>query len=233
MDYATFSKLTRVTLSSAEQTDFSTIEDTATKQLERLLGYPLDPSDWPNLYNETGKTQAECICPDVDNTLDSPDAVVGKYRLFNWYPTDLYVPIDPATAINRVKLIREDVTYKTFDEDEEEVAVKWQNGSPKVTKYLDLRSCSYIWRKPCWRDQDFHQIAVDATWAYTTLPSELEMALAKLIADIYKGAGSDDILSESRGSHSYTKRDRQTAAEKYPELMEFAGPNGTLKTRVL
>lgn len=239
MTEAEFTDLTGITLSSSETGDrFTAIEDAAKKDLERQLGYPLDPSDWSNLYNETGKTQDDCICPDVDNTLDAADVVVGKYRLFDYHPTDRYLSIDPATQINKVKLVRENITYKTFDisngETTDDIAIKWVNGNPKVTYYLDLENCSswYGWREACWRRMKYVQLAVDATWAFTTVPAELNKIHADLIAKQLRGPDMD-IQSESRGSHSYTLREALSLADKYPALRDFAGPNGAAKQRVL
>lgn len=245
MDYTTFNTLTGVTLSLTDQSRFTTIEDVATKELERLLGYPLDPTDWANLYNETGKTQTDFICPDADNTLDSPDVVVGKYRLFDYHPSDRYLSIDPATAIHKVKLVREDITYKTFDvsngEETDDISIKWKMVSvtgtteSKITQYLDLENCLSLtgWRNPCWYSPKWVQLAVDADWAFTTLPRDLEIILAKMIADNFQEFGRDDLQSETRGSHSYTRREPQTVMDKYPALKEYAGPNGTAKQRVL
>lgn len=243
MTEAEFTNLTGITLSSSETGDrFTAVEDVAQKDLERQLGYPLDPSSWANLYNETGKTQADCICPDVDNTLDAADAVVGKYRLYDYHPTDRYLSIDPATAIHKVKLIRENITYKTFDisngETTDDIAIKWVNGSPKVTYYLDLENCTSWagWREACWRRMKYVQLAVDATWAWgdetSEIPRELQAIHADLIAKQLRGPDLD-IQSESRGSHSYTVREPVSLVEKYPALKEFAGPNGLAKRRVM
>lgn len=230
-----YSDLTGVTLTTAEADRFDTVSAAAEKNLERLLGYPLDPSDWANLYNETGKTQDDCVCPDVDADLDPADAVVGKYRIFDWVPTDRFVRIDPATTINKVKLIREDITYHTFDVDHEEVAVKWEGTTDvattnKVARWLDMRGCDWpcYWTSPCWKNHDYLQIAVDATWGYSTVPTELTQVLADLITYGYRDYGRDDIQSESRGTHSYTLRERTGGywVDKYPALAEYAGPNG-------
>jgi hypothetical protein len=221
---AEFTALTGITLDSSETTRFATIEEKATKELERQLGYPLDPSDWENLYNETGKA-SDCPCPDVDiEELEPPDAVVGTYRLYDFYPDDRFLHIDPATEINRVKLVNNSVTYKTFnDEDNEnEYLVKWENGDPQFARYLDLEGC--VWR-PCWKRMKYVQLAVDAEWGFEEIPVELQSILADLIANGYERPNLD-IQSESRGSHSYTRGEGKTLSEKYPALAEFAGPNG-------
>lgn len=235
MDAATYTALTGNTLDTSETSRFATVLDVATKELERQLGYPLDTSTWANLYNETGKTKDDCVCPDIDADLDPADAVVGKYRIFDWKPSDRYIHIDPATAINKVKLIRENITYHTFDVDNEELAIKWEGTrdvatTNRVARYLDARSCDWpCLLSPCWKKHDYLQIAVDATWAYTTTPTELKQIWADLIAKVYQGP-DDDVQSESRGSHSYTKREPRSLTERYPALAEYAGPNG-LATR--
>lgn len=229
----TFEALTGVTLTDDQNSRFETVEALATKQLERLLGYPLDPSTWANLYNETGKTQDDCVCPDTDLDLDAADAVVGKYRIFDWNPHDRYVRIDPATTINKVKLVREDITYHTFDVDNEEVAVNWEGTrdvatTNRVARYLDMRNCDWpcYWTMPCWKRQDYLQLAVDATWAFSAVPEELQEVQAALILNGYRDQERDDIQAESRGSHSYTKKDMVEWYDKYPCLKYYAGPNG-------
>lgn len=233
MDEETFTDLTGITLDQSESDRFDTILAVATKELERMLGYPLDPSDWSNLYNETGKTTSDCPCPDVDtDALDPPDALPAghKYRLFDWHPTDRYLHIDPNTAVHAVKLVNNSVTYKTFnDEDNEnEYLVKWENGSPKYTRYLDLANCGWNW-KPCWRSMEYVQLAVDATWAWTTVPDELNMIWADMIATGFERP-NPNLQSETRGSHSYTLREgtgtTQDLVSRYPVLSELAGPNG-------
>lgn len=239
MDASTFSNFTGKTLTAGETSRFTTLNEVATKDLERLLGYPLDPSGWANLYNETGKTQDDCICPDVDVDLDAADAVVGKYRIFDWKPSDRYIHIDPATTITRVKLIRENITYHTFDTDNEEVAIKWEGTTDvsttnRVARYLDMRNCDWpcYWTSPCWKRHDYLQVAVDATWGYSAVPSELQKILADMILHEYRNHERDDVQSESRGTHSYTLRERPADywVTKYPALKEYAGPNG-LATR--
>lgn len=233
MDQSTFTALTGITLSDGDGDRFDTVSDAATAMLEQQLGYPLDPSAWSNLYNEAGKTQDECICPDVvndDYTLDPADAVVGKYRLFTWEPEERYLPIDPATAIHAVKLVHNDVTYKTFNQDtSNEYRIQWQNGNPKVAYYLDMYQCGWNYWPQCWQRKQSVQVAVDADWAWDTIPDGLNLLWAKMIADGFKSYDYDDIQSESRGSHSYTKRDRETATQKFPELAKYAGPNGLAK----
>lgn len=234
MDEQTFADLTGITLDQSESDRFDTVLEVATKQLERQLGYPLDPSDWANLYNETGKTTGDCPCPDVDtDELEDPDPVVGKYRLFSWYPTDRFLHIDPATAVHRVKLVNNSVTYKTFnDEGENQYLVKWENNSPRFTRYLDLSNCN--WLPECWRSMPYVQLAVDATWAWSTAPTELNQAFADMIAKLYERS-DPELQSETRGSHSYTKRESQGVsqdlASRYPVLGELAGPNGLATPR--
>lgn len=234
MDQTAFTNLTGVTLTSDQVTRFETLESLATKQLERLLGYPLDPDSWENLYNETGKTQDDCICPDVDVDLDAPDDVEGKYRIFDWKPSDRFVQIDPAITVYKVKLIREDITYHTFDTDNEEVAVKWEGTTDtdgnRVARWLDMRNCDWpcYWTSPCWKKHNYLQLAVDAEWGYEDVPLELQEIQASLLLDGYRDPQRDDIQSESRGTHSYTLRERTAGywMDKYPAIGAYAGPNG-------
>lgn len=225
MEQERYESLSGTTLDESQSSRFETVNDVAVAELEKILGYPLDPTTWENLYNETGKTEDECPCPDVDtDNLQDPDPVVGKYRLYDYYPTDKYLAIDPATAIHNVKLVKDDVTFKTYEEDD--YRVNWKSGKPKVAKYLEL----------CWKDHclcacvrrcDCVQVAVDATWAYTALPLELEQILAEMIFVGYEDWNRKGIKSESRGTHSYTKLDKQDWLTKFPILASYAGPNGT------
>lgn len=247
MDESTFTALTGTQLGSIDSDRFYSVLAVATAELEKQLGYPLDPSDWSNLYIETGKTQDES-CPDVvtdDTDLDDPDEVEGAYRLYSYTPTDRFLHIDPALAIHKVKLVNDGITYKTFDDDDSdnEFMVKWENANPQITQYLDLSQSQWpqqLW--PCWKRLGAYQLAVDADWAWEVeeeagegspavygIPQDLMSVLAHMTADAFRGHDEADVQSESRGTHSYTKYDKQTTAERYPILKEYAGPNGLAK----
>lgn len=197
--------------------------------IEKAVGYPLDPSDWENMYLEIGKTRDDCACPDVDAELDDPDDFDAEedhpYRLFNWYSSDRFIPIDPATAIDTVKLVRDGITYKTFEADE--FRVQWVNGNPKYTKYLRLTEHCWNSLPECWRDMDV-QVAVQATW----MDLQAELADLSTLMTAWDENDKQNIQSESLGSHSYSKfSDGNPATVHATTLQKWAGPNGSAKRR--
>lgn len=197
--------------------------------IEKAVGYPLNPSSWDNMYLEIGKTREECACPDVDTDLDDPDTYSGTatnyYRIFDWYASDRFIPIDPASSISHVKLIRDGVTYKTFTADE--FRAQWINGDPKYTKYLAITDDCWYGFPKCWRDMNV-QVAVQAEWMDVT--DELEDVAADFTA--WEANDKQNIQSESLGAHSYSKfSDGNPMTVHASILQEWAGPNGSARRR--
>lgn len=227
MDSATYTALTGKTVSAGQTARFDMQQKVAKKSLERMLGYPLCPDDWDNQYIERGKTDG-CFCSITDETeLEDPDEVVNSYRFFRWNPHDVNLAIDPATAIHAVKLVQGDVTVKTFDTDE--YRPQWENGRQEsFVKYLAM---NYAWN---WRSY-FHYgcywyhdhgllVAVDADWAFETLPLELKQVWADFIG--YALDDKSNIRSESAGTHSYSKFSQGNPVTLHAGIIEaYAGPN--------
>lgn len=199
----------------------------ARKTLENLLGYTLVTGDvLDNQYTEIGKTTTTCPCPDgvdMDN-LEPPDAVMYAYRLFSYNKKDQFLYIDPATAVNKVKLVKDGVTYKTIDPSDYRLV--WKNG---IVKYLDQQGC---WC-PCFNSCvccENVQLAVDADWVDVGIEDDIMYIWADMIT--YYADPKTDIKSETLGPHSYTRFDADEAPEtldyNLAVLKKYVGPNGSL-----
>lgn len=197
----------------------------STAVLENMLGYTLDPTKVDqNLYNEEGKSQDECACSNV-TALSPPDPVVGAYRLFPYDETEEYLHIDPFTEIHAVKLVKNNVTIKTFD-----LADLRIQHAP-VSRYIEVcKNCfCYCSCKDC------IQIAVDGDWLWpldgsvNTFPDDLLTVWADFIT--YDADCKSNVKSESIGAHSYTKfTDKEPWKEAWVRaiLLRYAGPWGTI-----
>lgn len=223
MDSGKYSEITGITIADDDLSKYAAACGRSKRKLESLLGYALDERDVDeNFYDETGKTQDDCPVPDADLTLDSPDAVVYAYRLFTYNKSDAYFHIDPCTEVHAVKLVKDGVTYRTFESDE--YRVHYKNG---IAKYLEIYApytCGYY----C----NLVQLAVDAAWAWQSnddIPGDLLDVWADMVTYIVDD--KRDIKSESIGSHSYT---RDVTASVPPETIDsnieiikkYAGGNG-------
>lgn len=193
--------------------------------LENLLGYTFDPElVTENLYNELGKTQQECSCLNVDTeNLDDPDEVVGAYRLYDYNDKDQFLHLDPFTAIHAVKLVKNNVTIRTFET--REYSIRYGKGG--VAKYLDVNCNNCFCVCKC---TDCVQLAVDADWLYTDdLPNDLLSVWADMVT--FYGDQRNGIKSESLDTHSYTKFDRtapETESMNLTILRKYAGPYGSV-----
>lgn len=230
MTLAEYTALTGITVSSSNTTRVTAELVRARRKLEALLGYTLDPLlRETNLYNELGKTTSDFSCPIVDtDNLAAPDAVVDAYRLFNYDPRDTYIHIDPFTRVNKVKLVylltgsgNNGVTVRTIDPDYLRIV---QTGA--WGKYL--QEYNDYWRHG-WYCHHSHQLqlAVDAEWGFTTIPSELNEILADFTT--YYADDDRDLKSESILTHSYTrgaKTDPGSVTSNLSTIAKYAGPNG-------
>jgi hypothetical protein len=235
VDQSDFTKLTGLSLSSSQSTRFDSVEELASETLEELLGWPLDPNDWKNQYLEIGKTKDESDCLSADTSdLDDPDEVVGATRLYRWNPVEPYLFIDPATTIHAIKLVRDGITYKTFDP--KDYSLKLENGRITYGRYIRMGRPLLSWMLALWPkpflvyehsgDDDYAQIAIDADWAFEDLPSPLLKVEADLIA--YELDLKRDIKSETFLSHSYSRNARPDPVDAHmPTLAKYVGPNGT------
>ena len=196
--------------------------------LESMLGFTLLDADInDNQYVESGKSSTECPCPSTTLTLTAADAVVTAYRLYPYYKNDKFLMIDPASAINSVKLVYDDVTYKTLETDE--FRPHSQSG---FIKYLEQVEC---WCSCTNCDCKFVQLAVDAVWLWTdaTLPDGLKDVWADMVT--YYSNQKKDIKSETLGSHSYTKFDGkppELQGDNFAVILKYSGPLGTVRRSV-
>lgn len=229
-----FQQLSGITVPEAQQAIVQAQILRTKKLLESMLGFTLDPEKInENFYNEEGKTATECSCPNVstENLLD-PDELVTAYRLFPYNPHDKYFHIDPFTQVHQVKLVWNNVTVKTFDE--EEYRANFANG---WGKYLENCQGHRLCVCAC---TDCVQLAVDADWMFVCDSSVGDSSVGCIYDEIlyiwadmisFYADCKKDVKSESIGSHSYTKYDK-IAIEDMPSniaiLKKYAGPNGTL-----
>lgn len=230
MDIAEYTTLTGITVSEQSEASYTAQIKRAQSMLETLLGYTLCPDDVEtNLYEELGKTQQECACPntiDIDN-LDDPDDVEGAYRLFRYNPNDTYFHVDPFSIVYKVKLVHilpgeeQGVTLKTFDD--EDLRIHYGRGS--WSKFIEhckdcLCSCNCT---------DCIQLAVDADWLWVQdIPRDLQYVWADMVT--YQVDCKKDVKSESIQGHSYTKFDRvlpEDQPQNYTIIQRYAGPYGS------
>lgn len=240
MDQSTFTNLTGITLSSSQSTRFDSVAELAGDRLEEMLGWPLDPSNWDDQYLEIGKTKDEwwdCLSIDTSN-LDAPDAVIGATRLYTWNPAEAYLFIDPAVKIHAVKLVRNGVTYRTFEPSK--YSLRMMNGRETYGKYLQFGHELHAWILELWprpqiatllasqrrADGDRVQVAIDADWAFDELPATLNEVWAEFIN--YKLDLKRDVKSESFTSHSYSRNAHPDPAVVYAaSIAKYVGPKGT------
>lgn len=200
-----------------------TAEITKTQRmLEVMLGYTLDPELVDdNQYTEIGKTSTTCPCPDVDvDELLAADAVVGAYRLFPYRKGEKIISIDPASEVHKVKLVKDGVTFKTFETDD--YRLHTING---ITKYIEeCENCCWC---TCNSECYCTQLTVDADWL------ELSDDLLQVWADMvtYYSDPKKDIKSETLGTHSYSKFATRPENETFnlAILNKYVGANGSLR----
>lgn len=235
LEQTKFQTLTGITLTTAQAARYSDALATAVSQLELLLGWPLDPASWENSYIENGKSKNDCTCPDADTDTDPADTYdEGTYRLYAHNPRDRWMRIDPALEVQSIKIVRNGYTCKTLDLSKYQL--KTENGNPTFIQLIDVGdpcNCYQNWsicgcsNQPK-SDNQIYDIAVHATWAFETLPDVLLRVLAELVA--YEYDLKKDVRSESVVSHSYSKNDPITPAERYADVLKrYAGPTGTVR----
>lgn len=218
-----YETLTGITVSATDQAVVEAQIDRVQAILETMLGYTLTPDDvLTNLYNELGISPLECSCSSVDvDNLNPADAVMYAYRLYRYNYKDKYLFVDPFTAVNKVKLVKDGVTIKVLDDDEYRV----QYGRDGIAKYIEVCDDCF-----CTCDcNDCIQLAVDADWVWETIPDDLLYVWADMIT--YYADCKKDVRSESIGAHSYTKFDKQapeTTPTNYAVLQRYAGPYGSI-----
>jgi len=217
----------------ASQVESVTAQIARTKRiLETLLGYTLTPDSGEgeelsqprvtHIYNETGQTvQSDCSCSDIEiQDLLPPDEVIYAYRLYQYNDKDRYLFVDPFTSLNSVKLVRDGITYKTFDEDD----VRADFDNKGIAKYIELCEgclCELACDKSC------VQLAVDADWCFSVLPEDLLQVWADMIT--FYSDSDWNVRSQTVLGHSYTKANNQPPEEyayNKKVINNYVGPYG-------
>ena len=228
MDLAKYEELTGVIIPESKRDYYNAQIKRVQSKLETLLGFTLEPSD---IYSELGKTQVDCVCPDIpeSSSLLPPDVVKGIYKVFPYNSKDKFFHIDPFLEVYNVKLVRvldnrQFITYKTFE------TFTKQYMTQGIGKYIER--C-----ETCFCDcacKDCVQLAVDADWVdFTSESSDIPDDLLYLWCDMidYYADPTHDIKSESVDGHSWSKGDVLAPEEKEGIkllLRRYAGPFGSI-----
>lgn len=224
MDLKKYEELTGIVIPPNRQSYYTAQIKRVQVKLETLLGFTLTPK---HIYTELGKSQVECVCPDIPQTesLLPPDEVKGVIRVFPYNYKDKFLSIDPFRDVYNVKLgkVLDDktfITYKTFEHFTE------QYMSQGIGKYIE--KC-----QTCFCDcecKDCIQLIVDAKWvALPDLPDDLMYLWADMVT--YYADPTKDIKSESVDGHSWSKGDitsPEDAKEAILLLQRYAGPYGSV-----
>ena len=224
MNLEKYEELTGKVIPESKRTFYEAQIKRATSKLETLLGYTFTPS---HIYTELGKTQRECVCPDIPQTskLLPKDEVKGHIRVFPYNHADKFLFTDPWVDVYNVKLVRvlDDktfITYKTFE------TVTKQYMSQGIGKYIE--KC-----ETCFCDcdcKDCVQLAVDADWVdLEDLPDDLWYLWCDMVD--YYADPTKDIKSESVDGHSWSKGDIKAPEERDITLLllkRYAGPFGSI-----
>lgn len=251
MDLDKYQTLTGTTVAESDAARYKAVINRANALLDSALGYSLVPSK--NLdIQELGKVQFEgqlAYYPlNLDNLLPA-DESEGAYRLFSYNESDRYLQTDPFTNLYHVKLVQpqNDDEFVTFA-DLENVSSK---RARKFSKYVEKNSYWFTWNWYDWLKEALGfdnglMLAIDADWV--SCNNGMPMDLQYLWADMVSYYASDDvsitgnIKSESVNGHSWSKSTAGggKGTDLSPEqslsglntLAQYAGPNGTLATRI-
>lgn len=220
MNLDKYQELTGITVPDSQAAAIEAQIKRVRNTLEGLLGWPLTKSKVSiNHYEEFGKSVDEC---DFNGPYNEPDSVVNAYRLFNFNKHDQFLKVDPFTIIHAAKLVflrpgegPNGITLQTLDN----IRVHVSRG---VKKYIE-RCEDCFCRFDC---EDCVQLAVDADWLYEDcLPEDLLYAWADAVT--YENDCKKDIRSETLGTHSYTKFDRENPwVTNAGVIKKYAGANG-------
>lgn len=229
MDLDKYEELTGIIIPEDKRTYFEAQIKRVQTKLESLLGFTLKAK---HIYTELGKTQVDCVCPDIPQTLLPPDEVKGIIKIFPYNYKDKFLHIDPFLNVYNVKLgkVTENksfVTYKTFE------TFTKQFMSQGIGKYIE--KC-----QTCFCDcdcKDCVQLIVDADWVdFTDEESDIPDDLMYLWCDMinYYADPTKDIKSESVDGHSWSKGDVRPPEELIENrliLEKYVGPYGSI-TRI-
>lgn len=228
MDLDKYEELMGITIPESKRTYFEAQIKRVQSKLETILGYTLKAK---HLYKELGKTQLECICPNIpeSSSLLPPDEVKGVIKVFPYNYKDKFLHIDPFYDVYNVKLgkVLDDksfITYKTFEYFTKQFM---QQG---IGNHIE-RCVNCLCDCDC---KDCVQLIVDANWIdFTDEESDIPDDLLYLWCDMvnYYADPTKDIKSESVDGHSWSRGDI-TAPEETLEgkllLQRYAGPYGSI-----
>ncbi len=229
MDLEKYEQLMGIQIPESKQVYYEAQIKRIQTKLESLLGFTLKAS---HIYTELGKSQVDCVCPDIPQTLLPADEVKGIIKIFPYNSKDKFLHIDPFLDVYNVKLgkVAEDksfITFKTFETYTKHFM------SQGIGKYIE--KC-----ETCFCDcncKDCVQLIVDADWVdFTDEESDIPDDLLYLWCDMinYYADPTKDIKSESVDGHSWSKGEI-TAPEELIEnkliLQKYAGPYGSI-TRI-
>ena len=224
MDLAKYEELTGKTVPMSKRAFYNALIKRTQSKLEILLGYSFEPLV---LYEELGKTQMECICPDIPQSSEllPPDEVKGIIKVFPYNDKDRFLHIDPFKDVYSVKLVRvtenrKFITYKVFENVTEQMGGNGLGGyiekCPTCGCECDCKNCV--------------QLAVDASWMKTAdIPEDLLYLWCDMI-DFYSDEHRD-IKSESVDGHSWSRGDVKAPEEDKISvllLQKYAGPFGSV-----
>lgn len=226
MDLEKYEKLMGIVIPTGKRVYYEAQIKRVQTKLESLLGFTLKASD---IYKELGKTQVDCVCPDIPQTLLPPDEVKGIIKIFPYNYKDKFLHIDPFLDVYNVKLgkvleNRSFVTYKTFEYFTKHFT------SQGIGKYIE--KC-----ETCFCDcdcKDCVQLIVDADWVdFTDDESDIPDDLLYLWCDMinYYADPTKDIKSESVDGHSWSKGDIKPPEELIENrliLEKYMGPYGSV-----
>jgi len=224
-----YQDLTGTTVSTSKEALYTAQIAKTQRILEDLLGFTLDPDLYDdNQYDESGKTSTECPCPSTTLTLTDPDSVVFAYRLFEYNDKDKFLSLDPCSTIHAVKLIKDNVTYRTFETDEYRA-----NFDRDIIRFLEVIDCCCT--TCCNGCCKFTQLAIDATWLWSdgNIPLDLQDVWAEMVT--YYVSLKKDIKSETLGPHSYTRFSNippEQLSVNEAIIKKYAGPHGSIKRTI-
>lgn len=223
MDINKYTELTGKTVSPSEEALFNATIRRTKAMLETLLGFTLNPQ---NLYNELGKAQRECACPNVDTSNLLPaDDTDGIYKLFSYNKDDRYFHVDPFKEVYKVKLVymHSDGEFITV-RDIKNAKAQFERGG--IGKYIE--NCHECF---CECDcDDCVQLAVAADWI-DCFPDDILYLWCDMID--WQMDCTKDLKSQSVEGHSWSKT---TEATRPPEVLphnvlllkRYAGPYGSV-----
>lgn len=228
MDLAKYEELMGIEIPESKQAYWTAQIKRVQSKLESLLGFTLKAK---HIYTEKGKTQLECICPDIpeSSSLLPADEVKGIIKVFPYNYKDKFLRIDPFYDVYNVKLgkvldNKEFITYKTFETFTKHFM---SQGIGKSIEKCETCFCNC----DC---KDCVQLIVDADWIdFTDDENDIPDDLLYLWCDMinYYGDPDKDIKSESVDGHSWS-RGEISAPEELIEnkliLQKYAGPFGSI-----